>query len=569
MVAGQATISAPGGATTLITQSSQKAIINWQDFSVAAGQTVQFVQPGTASVTLNRVVGSSLSDIQGAVKANGQVWLINPNGVLFGQGARVNVAGLLATTADIADSDFLSGNYAFGATGSNGSVTNTGRIRTARGGSVVLSAPQVSNKGLIQATAGHVVLGGADAFTVDFSGDHLLSYAVTAPASGNQSAAVSNSGIIRAAGGQILLTARAAANVADGVVNNTGMIEATSAHMENGEIVLDAGDGTANAGGTLNASGKASGQTGGSVQVLGKTVQVADNTKIDVSGDAGGGEVLIGGNFHGAGPQQNAQTTTVGKATISANAISTGDGGKVAVWSDGQTRFAGAVSAKGGAQSGNGGQVETSGHDLNVAGAVIDASALNGEAGSWLLDPYNLTVSSSASNATQAPTGTWTSNANGTVVLNTDINSALDSGTSVVLQTSGSLGDGQGNGDITISSLIHKSLSGPASLTLKAGGSIIVNQGISTGGGVSPSPWMQTPWAAAAHVNIAAGAPISTNGGALIIGGGAKPSHLVGGRHHDTDHRRPALRPHYNQWGCHNHQRNGLWRRHGRQQFRG
>ena len=528
MVSGSASITAPG-ATTLITQTSQKAIIDWQDFSVAAGQTVQFAQPNRAAVTLNRVTGSSVSDIQGAVKANGQVWLINPNGVLFGQGATVHVGGLLATTVDIADNDFVSGNYAFGAAGSNGGITNNGVIRAARGGSVVLSAPQVTNRGLIQANAGHVVLGGADAFTVDFNGDRLLSYAITAPvahdgkdAGGNtQSATVSNSGIIRAAGGKILLTARAAANVADSVVNNSGIVRATSAHMDNGDIILDAGDGTAEAGGTLDASGKAAGQTGGSVQVLGKTVQVADGAKIDVSGDAGGGQVLIGGNFHGAGPQQDAQTAAVGKATITADAIGSGNGGKVAVWSNGQTTVAGVISAKGGVRGGDGGQVETSGHDLNVAGAVIDASAPNGAAGSWLLDPYNLTVSNTTSTATQSPTGTWTSNANGPVVLNTDINSALNSGTSVVLQTSGSLGDGFGNGDITVSAPIQMTGVGAAGLTLKAGGSVIVNQGISSSGGALALTLDANTLGGGGYVNITA--PIATNGGALVIGGGANP----------------------------------------------
>jgi filamentous hemagglutinin family protein len=180
VIAGQAAISAPNAATTLITQSSQKAIINWQSFSVAGGGLVQFAQPNSSAITLNRVTGLAASAIDGAIRANGQVWLINPNGVLFGQGAQVNVAGLLATTSDIADGDFLSGNNNFSGS-SNAAVVNNGTIHARKGGSVVLSGASVANGGLIEARAGHVVLGSADAFTVDFKGDHLLSYQVTQP----------------------------------------------------------------------------------------------------------------------------------------------------------------------------------------------------------------------------------------------------------------------------------------------------------------------------------------------------------------------------------------------------
>ena len=177
VVAGQAQVSS-SGATTLINQSTNKAIINWQDFSVGAGASVQFNQPNASAITLNRVTGSSVSTIDGAIRANGQVWLLNPNGVLFGNNARINVGGLLATTSDIANQDFLAGRYNF--SGGRGGIVNNGTIQAASGGSVVLSAPSVTNRGLIQANAGHVVLGGTDTFTVDFNGDHLLSYAVGA-----------------------------------------------------------------------------------------------------------------------------------------------------------------------------------------------------------------------------------------------------------------------------------------------------------------------------------------------------------------------------------------------------
>jgi len=236
VVAGQAQVSS-SGATTFVNQSTSKAIINWQDFSVASGATVQFNQPNSAAITLNRVTGANISTIDGAIRANGQVWLLNPNGLLFGNGAVINVGGLLATTSDIANQDFLDGRYNF--SGGRNAITNNGAISAANGGSVILSAPKVTNRGLIQANAGHVVLGGTDTFTVDFNGDRLLSYAVGSNSAGGQ---VVNSGKIQASGGQVLLTARAAAGVQDAVINNSGMIEATSAREVNGEIILDAGD---------------------------------------------------------------------------------------------------------------------------------------------------------------------------------------------------------------------------------------------------------------------------------------------------------------------------------------
>ena len=389
VVLGTATI-ADHGNTTTITQRSDKTLINWNSFSIAAGGTVRFNQPGTGSIALNRVTGSESSAIYGSLLANGQVWLINGNGILFGGGSRINVGGLIATTSDIADADFASGNYSFnGATG--GTIVNQGTIRTQKGGSVVLSGAGVANQGLISADTGTVVLGGASAFTVDFYGDNLLRYAITAPAGkadGGAASGVSNSGTISAAGGRVLMTARAAASVTDAVVNNTGMISATSAKLQNGEVVLDAGDGDANVGGTINASGTGNGQTGGSVTVTGRNITVADNTQIDVSGDAGGGTVRIGGDLHGAGPLQNADSTHVGNATIKADAIRKGNGGTLVVWSNGLTDFSGVFSAKGGALGGDGGFIETSGHTLHVSpDAKIDTSAAHGRTGNWLLDP--------------------------------------------------------------------------------------------------------------------------------------------------------------------------------------
>jgi len=392
-----------GGNNTTISQSTQKALINWDSFSIPSGSGVSFLQPNSSSITLNRVLGASPSKIDGSLFATGNVWLINSNGVMFGKGSQINVGGLIATTSDMRNSDFISGNYNFSiaSPNPNASVVNQGTIKTARGGTAILAGSSVNNQGLIQADMGNVVLAGASTFSVDFTGDNLLRFEVVDPvkqtpknADGSAKAAlVSNSGTISANGGHVLMTARAASNVVDNVVNNTGMIQATSVSSKDGEIVLDAGDGTVEAGGTIDASGTASGETGGSVKILGKTVQVADGTTVDASGANGGGSILIGGNFHGQGGEQNADTTTIGNATIKADALQKGDGGKIAVWSNKQTVFNGTISAKGGAQSGNGGYVETSGGNLKVGKtAKVDTLSSHGQTGTWLLDPQNIDI---------------------------------------------------------------------------------------------------------------------------------------------------------------------------------
>ncbi|HEY2010387.1 MAG TPA: MBG domain-containing protein, partial [Rhizomicrobium sp.] len=407
------------------------------------------------------------------------------------------VAGLLATTSDINDQDFLSGRYSFSSTGGKGAITNAGTITAGKGGSVVLSAPNVTNKGLIQAKAGHVVLGGTDTFTVDFNGDHLLNYAISPNSSGGK---VSNSGKVAAAGGTILMTARAAAGVQDAVINNSGMVEATSVRQENGEIILEADNGTVSDTGTLDASGKAAGETGGTVKVLGQQVAVADGAKIDVSGDAGGGTALIGGNLHGAGPEPNAQNTTVGKASINASAVTKGNGGTVAVYSTGTTHVAATITAKGGITSGKGGMVETSGHTLSVADStMVNTLAPHGTPGDWLLDPDNITIATggagSASGETFAVTG------NVTIDPNT-IATALAS-TSVTLQA---------NQNIVVNNAVS-AISSAQTLELDAGGSITLNAGLQ----VSSGSIILSAGNPSASGGSLAGAAISQIAGASIV----------------------------------------------------
>jgi filamentous hemagglutinin family protein len=181
VAAGSVSIITADPANTLVVQKSKSAIVNWQNFSIGAGASVTFQQPDAASIALNRVTGSGISAIDGNLLANGQVWLVNANGILFGQGSRIDVGGLIATTSDIRDQDFLTGHYAFGTPSGNpdAAVINHGSIKAATGGSAVLSAAHVVNEGLIEARMGRVVLGGASAFSVDFDGDNLIRYQIT------------------------------------------------------------------------------------------------------------------------------------------------------------------------------------------------------------------------------------------------------------------------------------------------------------------------------------------------------------------------------------------------------
>src|SRR5579885_1281779 len=259
VVAGKARITQPSSTRTVVRQSTNKALIDWDTFSIGKGSSVVFRQPNQGSITVNRVIGPDSSQIFGNLTANGQIWLINGNGILFGKGSQINVEGLIATTSDMTDQDFKKGHYSFSTPSANpdAAVVNAGVIRAGKDGSVVLSASQVANKGLIQARLGTVVMGGASAFTVDMDGDNLIRYQISKPvreqnSSGN--ALVSNSGTIKADGGRVLMTARAAQNVQDSVINNTGIVEATSVHAQNGTIILDGGALSGN-GGFVETSG--------------------------------------------------------------------------------------------------------------------------------------------------------------------------------------------------------------------------------------------------------------------------------------------------------------------------
>ena len=402
--AGQASISSSGNVLS-VHQTSDKAVIDWRGFDIGSGETTQFFQPSSGSIALNRVNSNSASHIDGSLLANGNIVIINQNGVLFGATARIDVNGLIVTTADIDNAAFMNSNgtLSFNKPGDpNATITNNGMITAGEAGLVGLVAPNVINNGLISAKLGRVQLASGDTATVDLYGDGLIEVAVS-DAVGSQ--LVRNTGTLTADGGRVALTAAAGSHIVNSLIENTGTLQAQTVGMKNGEIVIAAagshmsggtktGYSTVHVSGTLDASGKKSGQKGGAITVTGDDIAVTNGAVLDASGDAGGGTVLIGGDAHGANADvANAVRTFIDQSvSITVDAIASGDAGKAVVWADGATGFWGSISAQGGATGGNGGFVEVSGKDTLDFHGTVNTLATLGQVGMLLLDPKDLVI---------------------------------------------------------------------------------------------------------------------------------------------------------------------------------
>ncbi len=409
VVAGSVDFARPDSAVLNINQGSQRAIVNWQSFGSAAGEAINIVQPGRDAVLLNRVVGNDPSHLFGALKANGSVYLINPAGVYFAPGSQVHVGSLVTSTLGMSDADFLAGRSTFARDGAAAGIRNQGDIRADEGGIVAFFAPQIDNAGHISAPGGSVALAAGDRVTLSLSPRGLVNVSVDGA---TLDAHVSHSGHIEADGGTVLLSARSAGAVMDTVLNVSGVVRARSAVERNGVIVLEgAGSGVVNLAGTLDASGEGTRDTGGTVKVLGERVALAASATIDVTGDAGGGTALVGGNWQGGGSERNALATFVAEgARIDASARDQGDGGTVVVWADEATRYRGSIAARGGERGGDGGQVEVSGKQYLAFEGQVDTRAPNGEVGNLLLDPESLIITTTV---TTTPEFTDESDSNG------------------------------------------------------------------------------------------------------------------------------------------------------------
>lgn len=404
VVSGSASISSNGAVLTVT--NTPGTVLNWQQFNIAAGETTRFVQQSAQSTVLNRVVTNNPSQIFGTLSSNGQVYLINPSGILFGVGSVVDVNGLIASTLNISNADFLLGRHNF--SGNNGtSVLNQGTITTPLGGRVYLIGNNVTNQGVITSPQGQVLLAAGNQVSLVDSNTPHISVTLAAPNGGQ----ALNLGTVSAQGGSI--------DVYGALVQQQGVLRADSAAQDpQGNIVLsatqnvtlaqgsvttaDGGQGGSikvQAAGTTQVAGLVSAQgrngKGGTVDLLGQQVNVDSTAQVDASGALGGGALRVGGDFQGKNPGvQNALSSNVAAgASLRADAVTRGNGGTVVVWADDSTHFVGHISARGGAQGGNGGQVEVSGKRALAFRGTVDTLAPAGKAGSLLLDPGTICIS--------------------------------------------------------------------------------------------------------------------------------------------------------------------------------
>src|ERR1700691_3911586 len=283
VLSGTASITQSGN-TTDVRQSSPDVSIDWLSFNVGAQASVDFIQPSASAVAVNRISGTNGSEILGHLDANGQVYLINPNGIVFGQGAEVNVGGLVASTLNANPSASTGSTQSFAGTGT-GSIVNQGAITASAGGYVVFVGNRVSNQGDITAQLGTVALGAGNAVTLDFSGDRLVHLQVDQSTLNDLAA---NQQLIEADGGLVIMTAGAQRSLLASVVNNTGVIEARTVESHSGTIELLGGTtaGTGNVGGTLDASAP-DGGNGGCIETNATDVEVGNDARITTAAARG------------------------------------------------------------------------------------------------------------------------------------------------------------------------------------------------------------------------------------------------------------------------------------------
>jgi filamentous hemagglutinin family protein len=371
---GTATFSMSGSLTTIT--ASNRAIINYTQFDIANGETVQFVQPSSRSKVLNRITSNAPSLLDGTLLANGIVYFVNPAGVMFGPHSIVNASGIIAAAGNITDNDFAAGIDHFSG---SAALVNSGTINA---GSAQFVGQTVTNHGTINSPAGLVeMVAGQDVMLGSTSSNILVKIGTTTSHGG-----LSNDGTINAAGGSASLVSGDLYSMALGTPS---VIKANQVSIQGGNVSVS---------GKIDASNSTPGATGGSVTVTGQTIAVSSAT-IDASGAAGGGTIKVGGDFHAAADLPLAQTTSVSAdSTLTADATVNGNGGQVAVWSSEQTNFAGQISARGvGAGTGGFAEISSKGTLLYPGSVYVGGP---GGAGTVLLDPATFVIAPTGGDAT-------------------------------------------------------------------------------------------------------------------------------------------------------------------------
>ncbi|MGA2497909.1 MAG: filamentous hemagglutinin N-terminal domain-containing protein, partial [Tepidisphaeraceae bacterium] len=391
---GTGSIQTQGTATTI--RASDGAVIQYSSFNLVNGESVRFIQPSATSAVLNRIVGATPTaapagtTIDGAITANGRVYFVNPSGVIFGPHAVINVASLYAAAGDITNANFKAGNNLF--TIAKGTLVNQGTIQAGDTGQVNLLGYSVLNSGTIVAPRGVATMTSA-------SGDVLISEVggqiavkVSKPAAAeaagstpdinNDPAGTQNNGTIKANGGMVKMIG--AGDVYTLAVKNAGLVSAAV-------VTMDSGNRTAVVAGRISTNSQGASQAGGNVTVTGDRV-VLNGATIDASGVTGGGNVKIGGDFHGGSTvPQSRRTGIMPGSTISVDGTGyLANGGTVVVWSTEYTYFNGRISAR--AVTGNGGFIEVSSRGTLVAPGAVDAGSQMGIVGAVLYDPQDIVI---------------------------------------------------------------------------------------------------------------------------------------------------------------------------------
>ena len=389
VASGAASLNYSQPGALVVHQSTDSAIINWSSFDIGAANSVHFDQPGAESATLNRVLGDTPSVLAGALSAPGMVMLVNPNGVSITESGVVDTGSFVASTLDIADSDFLSGRTTFRRNGRAGVVSNRGAIRVSEGGSVALIGAGVINEGVVEARLGAVAFGAGDLVTLDFAGDGFLSIGIPVSdlegltdASGRPlSALITADGAVRADGGRIFLSAAGAQSLMRQAINVPGELIARSVGRDaQGRIVLEAHGGAAVLSGRLDASGGA--HDGGDVVINGGAV--VQGAVISADGAAGGsvqiaasGDMMLAGliSARGAAGQGGAVALSAGGAlrenSSSATDVSGATDGGVIEVAGVSVLTSGRYSATG--ASGRGGRIDITGGSVSLLSAQLDA----------------------------------------------------------------------------------------------------------------------------------------------------------------------------------------------------